>query len=67
MAFCASKICDKVHDKCHHNRRGHADEGHPRPAENAVKNGGHAKGGDSLDQDEACHTANNGDNHDPGA
>ena len=67
MAVCANKISHEVHDNRNDNRGGHADKGHPRPAKDAIEDSFHAKRRDSLDQDEASHTAKDGDNHNPGA
>ena len=66
-AFCANEICHKIHDKCHNDSGSHADEGQPRPAKDAAEDGFHAKRWDSLEQDEASHTAKHCDNHNPGA
>ena len=66
-AFCANKICRILQHHRHHNRCSHTDKRHPRPAEDFIKNGRHAKGGDSLDKYEAYHAANNGGNDLPTA
>ena len=61
------KTNNKLQDNRHNNRCGHADEGHPRPAEDAAEDRGYAKHGNALDKHEACHAAKHSDNHNPGA
>ena len=63
--FLRKRHCSKLqHDSDKHGGR-HADERHPRPAEDAAEDRGHAKCRDALDKHEAPHAANHGGNHLP--